>query len=105
MEILKLLCVFLLSHTVNLLFHVLVCHFGRKLRFAHMCVRGRSSGSDVSFTHIKVLYELHTCPSTRSSISSLAVLHEKKPDRFGNGAGHTAGPTHLVPSLPLGKVF
>ena len=34
-------CVFFRSHTASLLTHVLVCHIGRKLSFAHMCARAR----------------------------------------------------------------
>lgn len=70
-------CVFVESHCE----FALPCaclSFWQEIAFRSYVREGRSSGrSEVSFVHIKVLYELNTCPSVRSSISTLAVLPQK----------------------------
>lgn len=97
-------CVFVESHSQ----FALPCaclSFWQEIAFRSYVHEGRSSRSDISFMHIKVLYELNIYLGAHSSISSLAALPKKiKPDRFGNRGGCTACPTHLVPSLPVGKV-
>lgn len=76
-------CVFVESHCE----FALPCaclSFWQEIAFRSYVREGRRSGrrSDVSFVHIKVLYERNTCPTARSSMGTLAVL-PKNPRQIG----------------------